>query len=253
MLPAVHTWSLTAIAVAVAFAMLWVFGRCSDQPRIRIAKRKIRAHLLAFRLFADEPALIFRSQGQLLLWNFRYLALMLRPAAVTIFPLALLLFHLDAVYGWRALAAGDSAIVTVQLSDDSDLGSSSLSLDGSGVAVETPPLRFPEEHLICWRVRAPGNESGAVRLNLPGESVLKEVQAGPRIGYLSERRVSSFLAWLCYPGEARLRGTGLRSIAVEYPPAEISVFGLGVHWLVWFCGVSLAAMLVFRKSLDVAF
>src|ERR1035437_7356407 len=111
MLPAAYTWSLTAIAIAVACALLCVFKRCSDQARIQVAKRKIRAYLLAFRLFGDEPAMIFKSQWQLLVWNLRYLALMLRPTVVTIVPLALLLFHLDAVYGRRPLRAGEAAIV----------------------------------------------------------------------------------------------------------------------------------------------
>jgi hypothetical protein len=253
MLPAGYTWSLTAIAVAAAVAMLWAFKHCSDQARIQVAKRKIRGHLLAFRLFADEPAMLFKSQGQLLVWNLRYLALMLRPTAVTIIPLALLLFHLDAVYGRRPLHAGESAIVTAQVSSGSASRMASLSLEGDGVRVETPPLRFPEERRVCWRVRAVKGESGDVRLSMPGASVMKRVQAGTAAGYLSERRVSSLPEWLCYPGERRLPESELSSIEVEYPSAEVNVCGFGVHWLVWFCVVSLVAMLVFRRRLRVTF
>lgn len=253
MLPAAYTWSLTAISVAVAFAMLWAFKRCSDQTRIQVAKRKIRAHLLSFRLFADEPAMIFKAQGQLLAWNLRYLALMLRPTVVTIVPLALLLFHLDAVYGRRPLNAGEAAIVTARLSAGLDLRALDPTLAGSGITVETPALRFPEEHRVCWRVRAPRNESGAVLFGLPGVSATKSVQAGPPAGYLSQRRVASLLQWLCYPGESRLPDAKLRSIEVEYPSTEIGVFGHGVHWLIWFCLVSLLVMLIFRRPLRVTF
>jgi len=253
MLPASYTWSLTAISVAVAFVMLWAFKRCSDQVRIQVAKRKIRAYLLAFRLFADEPAQIFKAQGQLLVWNFRYLALMLRPTAVTIVPLALLLFHLDAVYGRRPLQAGESTIVTAQLSAGASPTMAPLALAGRNVTVETPALRFPEELRACWRVRAARVGPGVLELHLPGGSVTKSVQAGSAAIYLSERRVASLLKWLCYPGEARLSDARVSSIEVEYPPAEISVFGFGVHWLVWFCAVSLVAMLVFRKRLRVTF
>lgn len=253
MLSAAYTWSLAAIAVAAAFAMLWAFKRFSDQSRIQVAKRKIRAHLLAFRLFADEPAMIFKSQGQLLVWNFRYLALMLRPTAITIIPLAFLLFHLDAVYGRRPLNAGESTVVTAQVSDAAAMRIGSLTLEGRDLAVETPALRFPEEHRVCWRVRAAKNESGTVRLTMPGVSVIKSVQAGPSAVYLSERRVSSLIAWLCYPGEARLPDAAVTSIEVEYPSAELGVFGFGVHWLVWFCVVSLVAMLGFRRRLRVTF
>lgn len=253
MLPAAYTWSLTAISIAAAFAMLWAFKQCSDQARIRVAKRKIRAHLLSFRLFADEPAMIFKAQGQLLVWNLRYLALMLRPTVVTIVPLALLLFHLDAVYGRRPLNPGEAAIVTARLSAGLDLSTLDPTLEGRGIAVETPALRFPGEQRVRWRVRASRNESGTVRFSLSDISAEKSVQAGPAAGYLSQRRVASLLQWLCYPGETRLPDAKLHSIEVEYPSTEISVFGHGVHWLIWFCLVSLLTMLIFRRPLRVTF
>ena len=253
MLSAVHTWSLAAIAIGVAIAMLWAFRRCSDQAAIRLAKRKVHAHLLAFRLYADEPSQIFRAQKQLLVWNMRYLALMLRPTAVTIIPLALLLFHLDAVYGRRALEPGESTIVTAQLSPRFDLQSAPLSLQGRGIAVETQPLRLLSQHQACWRVRAMNGESGAVNVMLPDASESKLVDVGTGLSYLSERRVASLPAWLSYPGEKRLQATSIESIAVDYPAAEIGVFGFGLHWLVWFCIVSFLAMLAFRKRLRVTF
>ena len=253
MLSAVHTWSLAAIAIGVAIAMLWAFRRCSDQAAIRLAKRKVHAHLLAFRLYADEPLQIFRAQKQLLVWNMRYLALMLRPTAVTIIPLALLLFHLDAVYGRRALEPGESTIVTAQLSPRFDLQSAPLSLQGRGIAVETQPLRLLFQHQACWRVRAMNGESGAVNVMLPGASEAKRVNVGTGLSYLSQRRVASLLAWLSHPGEKRLKATSLDWIEVEYPAAEIGVFGFGLHWLVWFCIVSFLAMLAFRKRLRVTF
>jgi len=250
MLGAAHTLSLTAISLVVSVAMLWAFGKCSDQAAIREAKRKIHAHLLAFRLYADEPAQIFRAQGQLLLWNLRYLALMLRPTAVTILPLALLLFHLDGLYGRRALHAGESAIVTAQFAQAVD---ANASLSGSGVAVETPALRIPAERRVLWRVRAVSDTPGTLSVQLPGGAQRKSVQAGSALSYISERRVASLPAWVLYPGEAPLAGGPLESISVEYPAADVSVLGFGVHWLVWFCVVSLAGMLVLRKRLNVTF
>ena len=253
MLPAAYTWSLTAIAVAAAFAMLWAFGRCSDQAAIRLAKRKVHAHLLAFRLFADEPSQIFRSQGQLLVWNLRYLAQMLRPTAVTIIPLALLLFHLDAIYGRRSLEVGEATIVSARVADGVNLASLPMSLEGHGIAVETPPVRLPAENSVCWRVRATQRGNGSVDLNLSGAPAQKLVQAGTWAGYISDRRSSSAFAWLLYPREARLRGAEVTSISVDYPSARIGVFGFGMHWLVWFCLVSLFAMLAFRSRLHVTF
>jgi hypothetical protein len=252
MLPAAHTWSLTAISAAAGIAMLWAFGRFSDQERIAVAKRKLRAHLYAFRLFADEPALIFRAQKQLLLWNARYLALMLRPTAVILVPVLILLLQLEAVYGRRPLAAGESAIVTAQLDGGSDLRTLAPVLEGRAVSVETPPARIPGEHLVCWRVRATG-ASGSVVLHVGDAAACKAVQAGSGLRYVSARRVASWLDWIRYPAESRLPRGAIRWIGVSYPDAEINVFGFGVPWLVWFFVISLLAMLIFRKRFGVTF
>jgi hypothetical protein len=245
MLPAVHTWSLTAIAAVAGLALLWAFGRFSDQDRIQLAKRKVWAYLYAFRLFADEPALIFRAQKQLLVWNARYLALMLRPAAVVLVPTVVLLVHLDALYGRRPLEAGETAIVTAQTDDGT--------LEGRGVVVETPPVRLPEEHLVLWRVRATGAAPAGVLLRVPGATLEKSVQCGTGLRYVSERRVASLVDWLRYPGESRLPASGVAWIEVGYPAADIGIFGFPVHWLIWFLIVSSVTMLVFRKRFGVTF
>jgi len=256
MLPAAHTWSLTAIAVAAGFAMLWVFARFSNAEQTALAKRKVLANLYAFRLFADEPALIFRAQKQLLIWNARYLAAMLRPTAVLLVPVTLLMFGLDAVYGHRPLEPGESAIVTAQFSGGTDrtgMGSPAPTLEGRGVAVETPCVRIPRERQFCWRVRAKGAASGSVILRVAGASFAKTVRAGAPSGVVAERRVASLFAWLRFPGEALLPSGPLRWIGVSYPSAAVNVFGYGANWLVWFIAVSLLTMLLARKRFGVTF
>jgi hypothetical protein len=244
MLSASHSLSLTAIAMAYGLAALWVFARLSDQKRIEIAKRKLRANLYAFRLFVDEPALIFRAQKQLLIWNGRYLALMLVPAIIIGIPTIVLLMQLDAVYGRRALAAGESAIVTAHFAAATDLRLISPDLEGRGVEVETPPVRIASEHQVSWRVRAATGASGSVLLRDPKTSASKTVQVGPGLRYISRRRVASVVDWLRYPGEARLPAGDVQWIEVSYPDADL-------HWLLWFSIVCLITMLVFRKRFGV--
>ena len=250
MLSAAHTWSLTANAIASGFGMLWVFARITDGERIRLAQHKIRANLYAFRLFADEPTLIFRAQKQLLLWNARYLRWMLAPSLVMAVPVFILLMQLEAIYGSRPLAAGESAIVTAQFDAGTDLHSLTPSLIGHGIVVETPAVRIPDQHQACWRVRAEST-SGSVWLRLPDGFASKTVQTGSGVRYISMRRVASLFDWLHYPAEARLPKAGIRWIGVSYPYAAIDVFGWRVHWLVWFCAVNLLTMLAFRKRFDV--
>jgi hypothetical protein len=253
MLTAGQTWSLTAIAVAFGIAMLWSFRRFSNQPQVALAKRKVRANLYAFRLYADEPALIFRAQKQLLLWNARYLALMLRPTVVVLLPATLLMFALDSMYGHRPLGPGESAIITAQFNAGTDVGSLTPTLEGIRIAVDTPSVRIPDLRQISWRVRALGGASGSVNLRWAGVSLSKDVQSGAPSGFIAERRVGPLLDWLRYPGESRLPDGPLSWIGVSYPAAKVNIFGFGAHWLLWFFGVSLLTMILAKRPLGVTF
>ncbi len=227
---AVHFWSLTAIAAASGIAMLPAFRRFSDQERIRLAKRKIWAHLYEFRLFADDPALLVRAQKGLLRWNARYLGLMLRPTAVVLLPMAALLFYLDGVYGHRPLRSGESATVSAKI-EGVDLRQVLPTLSGDGVTVETPAVRIPERHQVYWRVRATNPAGGALLLRVAGQSLHQRVRVGAGLQYLAE--------W--------------RNLQVSYPSANLDIFGFGVHWLGWFFIVSSIAMLALRKRFHVTF
>ena len=68
--------SLVPLSVAVGLLMLWVFKISSNQKGIERAKKKMQAYLLELRLYGDDPALIFRTQWNLLASNMRYLGLM---------------------------------------------------------------------------------------------------------------------------------------------------------------------------------
>jgi hypothetical protein len=253
MLSAAHTWSLTAIAIIFGIGMLWSFQRFSKQEQVAMAKRKVWANLYAFRLYADEPALIFRAQKQLLLWNARYLALMLRPTVVVFVPVTLLLFGLDALYGRRPLEAGESTIVTAQFTDGIDIHSLAATLEGAQISVETPSVRIPELRQVSWRVRAASATSGSVKLRTTSTSFSKTVQTGETSGFIAERRVVSLLDWLRYPGESRLPSGPVRWISVDYPAASINILGFGAHWLLWFLAVSLLTMLLAKKRFGVTF
>ncbi len=254
---AAYSISLTVIAFLAGLAILPVFARFSDKAKLSLAKRKIRAALYAFRLFGDEPRLIFRAQGQLLLWNARYLGLMLRPAAIVLIPMLILLFQMDVVYGHRALHVGESTIVTAQMADAVNLSTTTPVLKSNGIAVETPAVRVPDEHRVLWRVRAlhPGRDSLSV--SVPGrngalDSARKNVQVGPGLHYLAEKRGSSLLNWFRYPAQPRLPVNGpVQSISIQYPDANAEIFGIGMPWIVWFVIVSWTTMFALRKRFGV--
>src|ERR1022692_4687199 len=73
--------TLIPIGLLLGVAMLWVFGRWSNQKAIKAAKRRVEACLYEMRLFTDEPSLVWKAQAGLLAANARYIGLMLVPGS----------------------------------------------------------------------------------------------------------------------------------------------------------------------------
>ena len=257
MRPATYLISLTVLGILTGIAILPVFGRFSNTEGIALAKRKIRAALYEFRLFGDEPRLVFRAQGQLLLWNARYLGLMLKPAAVVILPIIVLTILMDTVYGHRSLQVGEDTLVTARVADNVDLNNISPELRGNNIAVETPSVRLPDQHQVVWGVRAIASGNDKLSLTLPGGDAAdnfaqKSVDVGSGLHILSDRRVTSLWDWLIHPGETLLpRNGAFRWIEIQYPDAEVHLFGFGIPWIVWFILVSWITVFALRKPFGV--
>ncbi|HVX66071.1 MAG TPA: hypothetical protein VHA11_05705 [Bryobacteraceae bacterium] len=243
---------LAVLSVLAGVGMLWLFARTSNQVAIRRAKRRVSAHLMELRLFADEPALMFRAQAQLLTANARYLALMLVPALAIAVPMLVLLVRLDAYYGRAPLPVGSQALVTLETRNALDAASPAPLLRApEGIAVETPGVRALAERQVSWRIRALGPVSGELRIVLPEGAVEKRIESGSGQRFVPGRRASSPLAALWYPDEPLLRHTPVDWIDIDYPPAEIDFLGLRWHWLIWFTLISMLTALALKKRFRV--
>lgn len=239
--------SLVVVSIVTGIALLWVFRKTSNQRAIRATKKRLQARLLEMRLYADDPGVVWRAQKKLLVLNLKYFALMLRPAVFATIPMVLLLVVLDGFYGMKPLAIGESAIVTVQLSEAADAELAAP----SGIDIETPAVRALGERQVSWRIRPTGVIIGDLRITAGGNEVTKSVRTGSDAGFLSHRRVQS-LAWLwLYPLEMPLPGDGVEWIELKYPAAEVSVFGLETHWLVWFILFSMVSAFLLKGRFGV--
>jgi hypothetical protein len=236
--------SLVVLSAAFGAAMLWVFYRLTDIVRLRVLTKRLQAHLLAFRLFSDEPALIWRAQRNLLADNARLLALLLPVVAAAGFPTAWLMLQMECVYGYAPLAVGLPAVVSIQ--QEAWLAPVSLS-PPAGMAVETEPLRISAEQRVCWRIRPTKPVQGKLRFIVGGTEVTKTVAAGEHPLYVSPRRVRSLAAFLLHPLEPRLPA-GVRCVEVPYDQGgAISIAGIKVPWIVWFLVISGATALLLAR------
>lgn len=237
-----RTASLVVISLVCGWGVAWIFRHTVNRDALNTTRKRIYAHLLEFRLFADEPRLIFHAQLQLIIENGRLMRLVLLPALISALPLAWIWLQLDAVYGYQPLPLGRPAIVTAQLDraiEPEDVRSTFEA--PPEISVETPPVRDFTDRQISWRIRPMRPVSGVLRLTLQTDAVEKKLSAGDRTIFLLPRRGRSLVSFLLHPEEPRLNSTSVEWIEVNYPKTE--------SWILQFLAIATASALVFGRNL----
>ena len=141
-------WTLFPLALLWGAVLARVSRRFWDAAGAWIAVNRMVAHVLEFRLFLDEPALVLRAQADLLRANGRLLRAIALPAAIAAIPFVLAYPGLDRWYGYGPLPIGKAAVVTVKS------GTADLELRvPEGVVVESPAVRSIHTGESSWRVR----------------------------------------------------------------------------------------------------
>ena len=100
-----------------------------------------------------------------------------------------------------------------------------------------------EEKEIDWRIKAERQGTFDLEFELNPGIVTKRLVVDDKVTRLSVKRVSaSLLQQLLYPAEKSIpEDVGIDYIEITYPAIAYSVFGWGIHWLVIFFVVSIAA------------
>ncbi|MGI8962721.1 MAG: hypothetical protein ACR2IV_23775 [Bryobacteraceae bacterium] len=228
-------WSLVIVSALAGLAMVYVFRRWSDQHALHATTNRMLAHLMEFRLFVDEPALVMRAQRDLFVENWHLLRLLARPSLILIVPSVILLAQMDACYSRAPLRIGDAAVITVQLKNADEAAQPGIVLKTpAAIRVETPGVRIVNVNQISWRIRPIAPVSGELQVIGPERVTTKSIAAGQGVHYLSERRVSSLPAFFLHLNEPPVVNSSIASIEVLYPSATI----LHLHWLVWFLVIS---------------
>jgi hypothetical protein len=107
----------------------------------------------------------------------------------------------------------------------------------AGVRVEGPPVRVVDARQITWRLRPAAECSGDLRFLVDGRLAAAPIEAGTR--------------WRGVPGRQRIKAAPAEWIEIRYPEGALTVFGVSVHWLLWFVIVSMLAALLLRKRFGV--
>jgi len=241
---------LTVVSFLTGILMVLVFRTTSNQAGIKQVKERIKAHLLAIRLFQDQLDVVLRTHARILGSTLNYMGFSLRPLAVMFLPIVLIMVQLELRLGQHAAQPEESFLVAATFAEADGLEQASLRLP-PGLALTAPPLRIFERKEITWRVEA--SEAGDFTLGVVvGEQAFaKTVTVGDSAARLSRKRIRAGLVnQFLYPGEPPLpKEAPVESIEIKYRPRSIDSGLFESHWLIPFFGLSLIAGLALKGVL----
>ena len=233
-------WGLLIISILTGIFMLWIFKMASNQQAIGVTKNRIKAHLLAIRLYRHDVKLSLIAMGQIFAENGRYFLLALRPMLVMIVPMLLLLFQLSVRYGNSAAPPEKPLLISVRVSETADPKQIILH-PTMGITIETPALFVSQTNQLYWRIRPQQNGIATLTFQYIDRTESKKLAVGTRRQPLATKRVPTSFAAFLYPVEHTLKSDSfLREIKVDYPAPHIRVAGIQLSWLVFFFIVSVA-------------
>lgn len=234
-----HPWvAMLVVSLLTGILMIFIYKLTSNQAGILRTKNLIKAHLLELRLYKDSMSTSFRSYGSILWCNLKYIGHALRPLAVMIIPILLILIQLNSWFGYRSLRQGEPFLLKVKLAEGRDPMQTNLEVAPSpAYDVETPALRMQEEGEIDWRLKPKQAGLHEIAFTLDGTKIAKTLAVEQKpLSRLSPLRPGrKFLDLAFNPSEPALgKDLPIRSIEVAYPEARLRFLGINFHWLVAF-------------------
>ena len=244
-------WVL-AISIVTGFLMVIVFRYVSDQKAIGRAKDRLKAHLLAVRLFQDQLPVVMRAYGKILRGTGSYLRLAFTPFLIAILPITFMIVQLDRYFGWMPLQPAQTFLVEARVEDPAALNQASLQLPPE-LSSSAPAVHVPKEKEVVWRVVAGRAGNYDIRITTAGQTVSKQVVVAPGLARVSPVRwKDNFWERIFTSGEPALADNSpVQSIAINYAPREISFAWTQWNWIVLFFVVSLIAGFIFKSALGI--
>lgn len=241
-----------AISVVIGLLMVIVFRYTSDQKAIGRAKDRLKAHLLAVRLFQDQLPVVMRAYGKILRGTGSYLRLAFTPFLIAILPIAFLIVQLDRYFGWLPLRPAQTFLVEARVDDPTALNEASLRLPPE-LSSSAPAVHVPKDREVVWRVVAGREGRYDIHIAAAGQTISKQVVVSPGLARISPVRLKdNFWERTFTSGEPALADNSpLQSIAISYPPRVIGFAWMEWNWIVLFFVVSLIAGFVFKSVLGI--
>jgi len=250
LLPGGPLWLVLAISIVIGLLMVVVFRYTSDQKAIGRAKDRLKANLLAVRLFQDQLPVVMRAYGRILRGTGSYLRLAFMPFLIAILPITFLIVQLDRYFGWQPVRPAQTFLLEAKVDDPA--GDVELQLPPQ-FASSAPAVHIPSDKEVVWRLVAQSDGQYDIHISTAGQTVSKQVVIANGLARVSPVRLrGSFWERIFISGEPALaENSPIRSIAITYPPRVINFAWMEWNWIVLFFVISLIAGFVFKSALGI--
>ena len=244
---------MAAISLLSGVAMVWVFGKVSDQKTIKVLREQIRGNLIGVRLFQSDIRVILRLQSHIFSDTFRYMRLALVPMFVLILPIFLIMAQLNLRFAVRPLLPGETAIVKALVRDSATLNGPLKLATNNGIVIETPPVRIEADGEVVWRIRAKEIGKHRLVLHIGNESLDTHVVTGHSWSAVPQLRTGrGAIESLLYPGAPPIADThAVEAIEISYPELNLEFLGVNTNWLITFFVLSMGFGFAFKGRLGV--
>jgi hypothetical protein len=247
-------WGIFLLSLLTSLFVLVVYRAVSSPEKVKETKNRIKAHILAIRLYRDFWRTIVSSFFKSLYYTGKYFVLNLVPLLLVL-PLMFLLFvQMDIRYGMRPFRPGET--ITVKARFAGDIGAVNAELQTSPhFRPLMNPVYIDSLREVDWKLKATDSAATSIAITVAGATVRKNLVIGDNLPTLSNKKMaSSSLGHFIYPAEKLLLPrTPVRSIAIAYPARSISFLGLHTHWLVYYLALTMIIALALKNKFGVEF
>jgi hypothetical protein len=251
---ALPAWlSLALMSALLGVLMLVLFKYTSPQRAIGRVRDRIKANLLAMKLFKDSVSAVLKAQGRVFAAAFMLLVCSLPPVLVMILPFCLVLGQLGTWYECRPLKLNEKAVIEMQLSGTENDPLPPVALEQDGVVrIVAGPVRVPSEQRVYWKIEALQPGAHELRFAVGEGQVGKRLTVGSGLMPVSMKRPGMHIGDLIlYPAEKPFAPESpVQSIAISYPKSNGVLAGSG-NWVITLFIVSMLCALAVKDAFRV--
>jgi hypothetical protein len=239
---------LVLFSLLSGVAILWVFGRLTNQRQLQLARDRMAAAIYEIRLFPDSPARIVGAQLRLIYGSARYTLYTLPSLLVLSAPLALVFVHLEARHGFSPLDARAPVVLRVVLTPGVSAGA--VKVAGDGFKVTAPPVFARPTRELFFRLAVPA-ETRALEITARDHAVTKEITTTPGARFVNAERASGLSSLLALGREAPLSAAdGIERVSVHHESRNVRILFSAPWWVHWMLLSTISALAV-RKRLGI--